>query len=240
MRFWIGGPRILGLRTGVSFGPNDFATKRQQTTVRPGKPTGAFLYVVHGEHNMSKIGVSTNPDARLAQLRTASAFPIDFAYIGAPNCDAAKAYEIEAAAHEMLSRQRCNGEWFDVAPEMAVAAVAACSHKQGVKIMEVSADLAGKIIRFSGTVGEGRPHTPKKRIPWHEIRITFSVLIGMILSLMVVIFASVGIDLFREGKIAAGFFGLFMSVNCAGIGFLLIRWIWPKFEPMAASDQQSH
>jgi cytochrome b subunit of formate dehydrogenase len=24
MRFWVGGPRILGLRTGVSFGPEDF------------------------------------------------------------------------------------------------------------------------------------------------------------------------------------------------------------------------
>ena len=69
---------------------------------------------------MVKIGVSTNPSARLGSLRTASAFPIDFSYIAVTP---GTGFDIEAGAHEMLKGHRWSGEWFDVAPEMAVAAM---------------------------------------------------------------------------------------------------------------------
>jgi len=105
MRFFFSGPRILGIRPGISFGANELlrlATKPKQNT--PGEPmAGSFLYVIRGDHNLVKIGVSTNPNARLAQLRTASAFPIDFSYIAVTP---GTGYDIEAGAHEMLKSHR--------------------------------------------------------------------------------------------------------------------------------------
>jgi phage terminase large subunit len=47
-----------------------------------------YIYVVKGEHNMVKIGITTNLDARLAQLRTGSAFPIDYAFTAPASADA--------------------------------------------------------------------------------------------------------------------------------------------------------
>jgi hypothetical protein len=134
MRFFFIGPRILGIRPGISFGASELlrlATKPKQN--KPGEPiTGSFLYVIRGDHNMVKIGVSTNPNARLAQLRTASAFPIDFSYIAVTP---GTGFDIEQGAHTMLASHRCNGEWFDVAPEMAVAAIAGAAHKLGQPIL---------------------------------------------------------------------------------------------------------
>jgi hypothetical protein len=159
MRFWIGGPRLFGLRTGISFGPEDFARMHQRTTQRApsGKMEGAFVYVVKGEHAMTKIGFSTNPDARLAQLRTGSAFPIDFAYVAAVEGDAGGAFAVEQAAHALLSRNRVNGEWFDVPPEMAVAAISAASVRVGRKIIQVDADKVATVIRLANEPEKAKP-----------------------------------------------------------------------------------
>jgi hypothetical protein len=148
MRFFFIGPRILGIRPGISFSLNELlrlATKPKQN--KPGEPmTGSFLYVIRGDHNMVKVGVTTNPTARLASLRTGSAFPIDFSYIAvAPGTG----FDIERGAHEMLKSHRCNGEWFDVAPEMAVAALAGAAHKLGQPILPVTADVANQILQVA-------------------------------------------------------------------------------------------
>ena len=66
--------------------------------------TGSFLYVIRGDHNMVKVGVTTNPSARLASLRTGSAFPIDFDYIAVTP---STGFDIEAGAHAMLKSHRC-------------------------------------------------------------------------------------------------------------------------------------
>lgn len=129
MRVFFSGPRIAGIRAGVSFGPEDF---RQRSRARPAvEPIDAsFLYVIGGDHNMTKIGVTTNPSARLASLRTASAFPIDYAYIGMMPDNTG--YVLEQATHRALERFRCNGEWFDVAPQNAVATVREAARRCGL------------------------------------------------------------------------------------------------------------
>ena len=145
MRFFLMGPRIFGIRPGVSFGAEDFRGRRTQRG--PAEPmTGSFLYVIRGDHNMVKIGVSTNPNARLASLRTASAFPIDFSYIAVTP---GTGFDIEQAAHEMLKGDRCSGEWFDVPPEMAVAAIAGAAHKLGQPILPVTAEVANQILQIA-------------------------------------------------------------------------------------------
>jgi hypothetical protein len=148
MRFFFMGPRIFGIRPGISFGANELlrlATKAKHR--KPAEPiTGSFLYVIRGDHNLVKIGVSTNPNARLAQLRTASAFPIDFSYIAVTP---GKGFDIEQGAHAMLASHRCNGEWFDIAPEIAVAAIAGAAHKIGQPILPVTAEVANQILQIA-------------------------------------------------------------------------------------------
>jgi Meiotically up-regulated gene 113 len=147
MRFFFIGPRILGVRPGISFGLNELlrlATKPQRKSAE--SMTGSFVYVIRGDHSLVKIGVSTNPNARLAQLRTASAFPIDFSYLAVTP---GTGFNIEQGAHAMLASHRCAGEWFDVAPEMAVAAIAGAAHKLGQPILPVTADVAEQILRIA-------------------------------------------------------------------------------------------
>lgn len=75
-----------------------------------------FVYVIQGDHGLVKIGVTTNMDARLAQLRTASAFPLRPTYALAVQIDAR---QIEGEVHRRLDDHRCSGEWFDCSPEVA-------------------------------------------------------------------------------------------------------------------------
>jgi len=157
MRFWIGGPRILGLRTGVSLGREDFGRFRRSSAVS-GQITGSFVYVIRGAHNLVKIGISTNPTARLATLRTASPYPIDFAFVGATNSTGA---DIEAEAHRILGRYRVAGEWFDVSPELAIAAVTGAAAKLSLSLVPVSPNQIDTVIRMAVTGAAGQSVGPK-------------------------------------------------------------------------------
>jgi hypothetical protein len=63
MRLFFSGPRILGIRPGISFGAEDLFGGRRRWTQRPiGEPmTGSFVYVVRGGRNLVKIGTTTLP-----------------------------------------------------------------------------------------------------------------------------------------------------------------------------------
>jgi hypothetical protein len=77
MRLWLSGPRILGIRPGVTFRRDELFEKPKQ---RKSASSGSFIYVVQADNGMLKIGVSTNPSARLAQLCTASPFKLSLAW----------------------------------------------------------------------------------------------------------------------------------------------------------------
>jgi hypothetical protein len=154
MRIWLAGPRLFGglIRPGVSFRPDELLRKRQQ---EPGKEPieGSFVYVVTGDHGRVKIGVSTNPSARMAQLRTASAFPLEFAFIGVTP---ASGYEIEQAAHAILSSHRQSGEWFAVPADMAVAAVQTASFRLNQNLLRVTPEQAEEILRIAASAPPAR------------------------------------------------------------------------------------
>ncbi len=114
MRFWLSGPRILGIRPGVSFGPHDWHMRGLEGRMR------TSVYVIEGGHGLVKIGISTNVQARLATLQTSSPFPLRLVFEA--GCDDAMMAEQEA--HAALARYRMAGEWFDVPAHMAIAAVA--------------------------------------------------------------------------------------------------------------------
>jgi Meiotically up-regulated gene 113 len=154
MRFLFFGPRFLGIRSGISFGAEDFR-KWKRSRHEPSEPmTGGFIYVIRGDHNLIKVGITTNPRARLSSLRTASAFPIDYSYLAAITGNSGA--EIEHSVHQLLEQHRCHGEWFDVAPEMAVAAISGTAHKLGYPLLPVTTETADEILRIAST-GETAP-----------------------------------------------------------------------------------
>jgi hypothetical protein len=154
MRLFFRGPRIFGIRPGISFGAEDFGGTRRRTQAAGEPMTGSFVYVVRGDHNLVKIGVTRNPRARLASLRTASAFPVVYSYIAFTDNSGPM---IEGAAHTLLERHRTNGEWFDVAPEMAVAALSAAAHNMRRPLLQVSLENADQILRVVASGGQLPP-----------------------------------------------------------------------------------
>jgi hypothetical protein len=149
VRFWLGLPRILGLRTGIILSRDDLLEKPAR---RPPQE-GSFVYVVRGEHGLAKIGVTTNPNARLATLRTASGFPIDFAFVGSAD-SANSAFRIEREAHRVLDRHRVEGEWFDIPVELAIATVWAAAASLGERLTDAECPAPRSIFsRHSAPYG---------------------------------------------------------------------------------------
>lgn len=72
----------------------------------------------------TKIGIASNPHARLRELQTGSAHKL-FLSLALQVGDRADAREIERGAHECCAPEAMNGEWFDVEPLFAVATVCA-------------------------------------------------------------------------------------------------------------------
>jgi hypothetical protein len=159
MRLWLSGPRILGVRPGITFRPDELFEKPKP---RKSASSDSFIYVAEADNGMLKIGVSTNPGARLAQLRTSSPFKLSLAYVGALRCDG---YAIEAAAHETLSRHRLEGEWFNCPPEAAVAAISAAAYKLGEPIASGDPKLADEIVRTVAAINETAA-APKRFWAW--------------------------------------------------------------------------
>lgn len=226
MRFFFTGPRIFGIRPGVSFGAGDLRGAAAPRAARsrwrhasdlnlsapvPKAETGGFVYVVRGDHNLIKIGVSTNPNARLATLRTASPFPISFAYVCAVQGPATEAYAIEADAHALLARQRLAGEWFDISPDMAVGAIAAAAHKAGRKFVEIDPANIDTVIRLAAQV-------PLAAEAPREPRIGFVGRLGLtFLAMVVTAFACAfnGVDTLPAigATVFAGFLGLVWAIT---------------------------
>jgi len=178
----------MGIRPGVSLGREDFGGESQKPGRASGeRMTGSFLYVVRGDHNMSKIGVTTNPTARLASLRTGSAFPIDYAWLG---ITPGSGYDIEQEAHRVLEQYRCSGEWFDCPSEMAIAAVMGAAAKLGQPLQTISLDQADLTLKLAAS-GNGLGDNPPPRAlgfgGWMKVagRTVLYSLLGMIVLIVV-------------------------------------------------------
>lgn len=69
-----------------------------------------------------KIGIASDPQKRLAALRTGTPFRLSLAHVEAIGEDL-RAVSVERAAHAILSASRAHGEWFSVTAEEAIDAV---------------------------------------------------------------------------------------------------------------------
>ena len=179
MRFWISGPRILGHRTGVSFGPGDFrklraASSTSSASTAPLRPS-AFVYVVSATSGHVKIGVAADPLSRLASLQTGASEPLDLVYACA--VQSGNGYAVEQAAHGILWRRRLNGEWFDTTPDLAVAAIAAASHRLGDPIVEIKKDKIAYVLQEAARRGALQPPRTPASIGQVLLKIAASIVI---------------------------------------------------------------
>jgi hypothetical protein len=158
-RFWISGPRILGIRPGISFrlgefsrGPSPRNRARRAGFIR--QLQGSFIYIIRGDHGLLKIGISSNPSARLAQLRAASPSALSLAYMAALRSNG---FAVEAEAHQTLAGYRLEGEWFNCPVDMTVAAIAAAAYRLGEPIASGDPRLADETVRVAAAIPG----------PWH-------------------------------------------------------------------------
>jgi predicted GIY-YIG superfamily endonuclease len=155
MRFLRFGPRIAGIRTGLSLAAEDFASAKPTQKITN---NDSFLYVIKGDHGLCKIGITANPDQRLAQLQYAAKTPLSFAWIGAAKD---RTVAIEREAHGMLAQYRRQGEWFEVSSDAAVGAISAAAHQLGQPVVgfesperaELARQLALQPPRTSTAIG---------------------------------------------------------------------------------------
>ncbi len=156
MRLWFAGPRLLGgmIRPGVSFRVGDL---RFGGLTPPPLAPGAFVYVIEREDNgHQKIGSSENPSARRRTLQTGSSTRLHIVHT---TFAGPRAEEVEREAHAFLGARRLEGEWFDVSPETAIAAVYAAAGRLGVALDDDAVPVAGpsfwRIVAGLTAVGAG-------------------------------------------------------------------------------------
>ena len=161
MRFFLFGPRFFGVRPGVSFRPDEVL---KTPNGNPNSPTGSFVYVIENGRGNHKVGWTANPTARLATLQTGSPDPLKFAYIGAAS---GRAYEIEQAAHGILSAYRCAaGEWFIVPADMAVASLTTAAFRLGENLLQVTPAQADEILRVAASMPPEDGKRPISGFTW--------------------------------------------------------------------------
>lgn len=104
---------------------------------------GGFVYVIRNGMGQVKIGISNNPNARLADLRTASPVPLALVWVGALHYSG---FGLEHMAHNILTRYRMEGEWFECPVEASVAAIGAAASRLGEPIASVELARVDEIV----------------------------------------------------------------------------------------------
>ena len=146
MRFFVSKRLPFGLRAGVLFDPLRMSSAPRQ--IRPGSTLASLgqgvsgIYVITGAHNMCKIGISSDPEFRLAALQTGAHVPLKLHYVLAVKTIDPR--QIEALAHHMLDKYRCAGEWFDCTPQMAEDAVNQSAEHFGIGVVQTTNEGAVK------------------------------------------------------------------------------------------------
>lgn len=150
MRLFFLGPRIFGVMPGVSFQPR---LRLRSLAARP----PSFVYVIAQCRELVKVGIAADPMARLATLQTGNSEPLRLVYIAAVKSN--DALTIERETHRILEKYRFGalGEWFNVSPEMAVAAIGAASFRTNDPIMNVPLDRVREIVAQATTEGARLP-----------------------------------------------------------------------------------
>lgn len=100
--------------------PNKNSHKKYPRVVKP----GCSVYVIHESLNLMacKIGVTTDIAARFSAMQVCTWRELTLAYsVRLETVD--DAMKIESVAHAEFMDKRLRGEWFEITPEDAIAAI---------------------------------------------------------------------------------------------------------------------
>jgi hypothetical protein len=147
----------------------------------PARRNPSFVYVAEDSHGRVKIGVSADPNARLAQLQTGNPLSMRMAYVAAVKSD--NGAGIERAAHETLARHRQSGEWFGVSVEMAVAAINAASFRLADPVVSIAPELVGEVIGLAAASPAPSPPAPRASMSWLGVAL---FIVGLCVTLPVI------------------------------------------------------
>ena len=187
MRFWFYGPRIFGVRTGLSLGAEDFRS-RSRSTIGAEPNSDKFVYVVSGG-DLVKIGISADPSTRLAQLQNVSAVPLSLSWVGAPKGDAAA---IERETHKMLDKYRRGGEWFGVGADAAVGAIHSAAFRYGQPVLDLTPEQAQQIRLVGAQLAATANKPPSTALSRVAVGI-LQLVVGFVLAVALIIFVFVRI-----------------------------------------------
>jgi hypothetical protein len=76
---------------------------------------GEYVYLIESA-GCTKIGMTTNPKRRIADLQTSNPMPMTLRYVF--ECKEIRAVRVEVAAHQHFSFHRMRGEWFYIDADM--------------------------------------------------------------------------------------------------------------------------
>jgi hypothetical protein len=84
-----------------------------------------YIYVIsESPAGPVKIGISSNPGARIVELQTGNHRPLSLVYVS-PGLSRSDVLSLERSMHASFAEDRISGEWFDVIPRHAVYALMA-------------------------------------------------------------------------------------------------------------------
>lgn len=145
MKFFFSGPKFLGFYPGIIFGLNDLK-RAFRSPINQNKQFSSFIYVIEGEGGKHKIGISTDPIRRIAELQTGSPVTLKFSFIAISSHSVC---ELEPAAHDLLTKYRTSGEWFAVPASVAIGAIFESAHRLRHAIQQVQPEAIPQIIELS-------------------------------------------------------------------------------------------
>lgn len=154
------------------FSPEDLRSLARPAVAEARRPS-AFIYVIRKTiAGHVKVGIGADPRERLKNLQTGSSELLEIVYVCAVASNDGN--RVELAAHDIMWQKRLVGEWFDYTPEIAVAAIAAASHKLGDPIVEISVDKIGNVLAIAAQ----RDAAASPNRSWSPFRV-FLVILGL-------------------------------------------------------------
>jgi hypothetical protein len=148
MRFWFSGPRIMGIRPGIRFGPEDFRSlRRRAPAVVARNNASSLVYVVKSAGGRVQIGTNADPIERLAALQAGAPGSHALAYVAAMK--SGDGFAIEQAAQNSLAGYREGGGWFEVSPAVAIAAIQIASARLQDPIVAIPVDKLALTLKLA-------------------------------------------------------------------------------------------
>jgi hypothetical protein len=182
MHFFFTGPRIFGIRPGIAFSASELRRFGRAPAAPPIE--GAFLYIISGPPGLVKIGVTTDPRARILALQTGSPYPLDFAAIVATP---GSGYNIEALVHQLLDPYHVSGEWFRVSPYVAMGTIQRAATSLREPLLHVSPEQADTILSIARTAPAGSAPRGYTSPRWERpLMVTLGSLVGVLVVLWVI------------------------------------------------------